>query len=315
MDDLWKSSLSSNTQAVYHTGLHCLLTFLTMSGVNIQSGELPIIHEEVLIYFVTYCHTSLKLKWTTIKLYLAGIRFHYLKAGFSNPLQAVDRLQYILRGIKRTQCQPSKPRLPITIQKLQEICKFLKTDFFPLIISRTLECMCMIAFFGFLRCSEFTAGSFQKHYLCIKDIKFPRDRSMFILFLASSKTDPFRHGVKIPIYSNPVLCPVTCMQHYLSKYHKEPQNSEAPLFLDEHNHPFSRERFISYLRQILVCLGYNQSDYCGHSFRIGAATTAAAVGIEDHMIKLLGRWKSSCYSRYIHVDQNLIKQAQQRLST
>ena len=86
-----------------------------MSGVNIQLGKLPIIHEEVLIYFVTYCHTSLKLKWATIKLYLASIIFHYLKEGFNNPLHAVDRLQYILRGIKRTQCQPTKPRLPITI--------------------------------------------------------------------------------------------------------------------------------------------------------------------------------------------------------
>ena len=97
MDNLWQSSLSSNTKAAYNTGLHCLLTFLTMSGVNIQLGKLPIIHEEVLIYFVTYCHTSLKLKWTIIKLYLASVRFHYLKLGFNNSLHAVDRLQYILR--------------------------------------------------------------------------------------------------------------------------------------------------------------------------------------------------------------------------
>lgn len=62
-------------------------------------------------------------------------------------------------------------------------------------------------------------------------------------------------------------------------------------------------------------LGYNQTDYCGHSFRIGAASTAASVGIEDHMIRTLGRWNSTCYIRYIHVQPSLIQQAQMKLST
>ena len=187
--------------------------------------------------------------------------------------------------------------------------------FFSQSMNKTLECMCMLAFFGFLRCSEFTVSVFLKYYLPIKDIECSKNNSMFLLFLASSKNDPFTQRVKIPFYSNSVLCPVSCMQSYLSKYHSEPLNRESSLFLDEHNNPFNQERFITYLRQILVYLGYNQPDYCGHSFRIGAATTWAVVGIEDHMIKLLGRWKSSCYSRYIHADQNLIRQAQQRLST
>ena len=35
--------------------------------------------------------------------------------------------------------------------------------------------------------------------------------------------------------------------------------------------------------------------YSGHSFRSGAATTAAKQGISDATIKMLGRWKSSAY--------------------
>ena len=36
-----------------------------------------------------------------------------------------------------------------------------------------------------------------------------------------------------------------------------------------------------------------------HSFRIGAATTAALQGMHESLIKTLGRWESSAYLTYI----------------
>ena len=82
-----------------------------------------------------------------------------------------------------------------------------------------------------------------------------------------------------------------------------------PPFVDDRGHSFSRDLFISYLRQVISHLEFSPTDYCGHSFRIRASTTAASVGIEDHMIKTLGRWKFSCYMRYIHVDKGSLKEA------
>ena len=50
----------------------------------------------------------------------------------------------------------------------------------------------------------------------------------------------------------------------------------------------------------------NQRKYCGHSFHIGAATTAAMKGIEDSVIKTLGRWESVAYMQYIHLPHSQV---------
>ena len=57
----------------------------------------------------------------------------------------------------------------------------------------------------------------------------------------------------------------------------------------------TRQRFVVAVRKALERAGLKQAKYCGHSFRIGAATTAAAEGMEDSLIKTLGRWRSLAY--------------------
>ena len=60
--------------------------------------------------------------------------------------------------------------------------------------------------------------------------------------------------------------------------------------------------------------GVEASKYSGHSFRIGAATTAASAGIEDSLIKTLGRWESTAYLLYIRVPRDQLTAVSRRLS-
>ena len=69
----------------------------------------------------------------------------------------------------------------------------------------------------------------------------------------------------------------------------------------EDGRPLTRGRFVEALRKGLGEAGISQKDYCSHSFRIGAATTAAARGVEDAVIKTLGRWESLAYLRYVKI--------------
>ena len=63
--------------------------------------------------------------------------------------------------------------------------------------------------------------------------------------------------------------------------------------------PTSKSSFTSSVREALKATGLPEQNFTGHSFRIRAATAAASAGIEDSVIRTLGRWSSSAYLVYI----------------
>ncbi|KAM9324593.1 uncharacterized protein PAF06_000660 [Gastrophryne carolinensis] len=62
-------------------------------------------------------------------------------------------------------------------------------------------------------------------------------------------------------------------------------------------------RFLAVFRKCLRELGLAGSEYGTHSFRIGAATEAARMGLPEEIIKRLGRWESARFRRYIRPDR------------
>jgi hypothetical protein len=69
----------------------------------------------------------------------------------------------------------------------------------------------------------------------------------------------------------------------------------------ENRAPLTRERFVKMTKANLTAAGVDSTGYSGHSFRIGAATTASAYGVEDSLIQTLGCWKSAAYLLYVRV--------------
>ena len=65
-------------------------------------------------------------------------------------------------------------------------------------------------------------------------------------------------------------------------------------------HAVLRNDFNKELRQALQCCDLDPITFKSHSFRIGAATTAAQLGIADSQIRTLGRWKSDAFKQYIN---------------
>ena len=74
---------------------------------------------------------------------------------------------------------------------------------------------------------------------------------------------------------------------------------DGQLFVWENSRPLTRTTFMTCLRRGLQSAGLNISQFSGHSLHIGAATSAAAAGVPDHLIETLGRWRSEAYHLYI----------------
>jgi hypothetical protein len=316
--ELWDKAIGEKTRRQYQTGFQSFLTFASLMNILSING-LPVVCEQVFIQYVSYCHSQLHLSYSTIKLYLSGIRYMYLRLGGFNPLENSGRpfqaLQTILSGVKKMQrCREKRTRLPITIDILTKMCILLDQGMFDEFTDCMIMSACTLAFFGFLRCGEFTVDDrfIAANNLCVDDVKLFNDH--LIVTLKRSKNDPFRKGVSIPIFANhTVACPVKAMNKYLKIRSIKAVNQE-PLFVQTDNSALSRNVFIQKVKVLLNNLGLESEHYNGHSFRIGAATTASNVRLEDHLLKTLGRWSSDCYTTYIHTPLQVIRDAQIAMS-
>jgi len=300
------------------------MRFLNLNSITWTRSQLPPINEDLLIYFGAYCFQSLKLQLSTIKLYLCGIRFKYIQSAGFNPLNtregnSLPRLNMILQSIKRLQVQSHRVRLPITFDILLKICFSVKLSAYSSFFRSMMHTIYCVAFYGFLRCGEFTvlqASEFDPNSnLCVGDITFNYVNQCAYLILKASKTDPGRKGVSIALFKNHFAeCPFSALQLHLRMRKSQNAIPTDPLFISDNGEPLTRAVFIDALKSSLTLAHIDSSLYSGHSFRSGAATSAAAARIEDHLIKTLGRWSSDSYLRYIKTPLQCLKDAQTSMS-
>ena len=176
---------------------------------------------------------------------------------------------------------------------------------------------CCLGFFGFMRAGEFTCPSIShfdpESMLSTEDVSVDQHQAPTLLCvkLKRSKTDPFRVGVDIFIgRTGNTLCPVAAVLAYLAIRPQLP----GPLFIFRDGSYLTRDRLVVHLRAGLRQAGIDPSRYSGHSFRIGAATTAAQAGVEDTFIKMLGRWESAAYQKYIRTPRDQLAAISARLA-
>lgn len=299
----FEQGLSQSSHSSYKSGIKKFQSFCTSHQIT---SPFPI-SQSLLCYYTTYLAKQ-KLSPATIKVYLSALRHSQVALGLPGPdRSSMPKLKLVQRGIERARAiagtNPSPPRLPITPSILLGIQRHWAPhglDFNHIM----LWAACSTAFFGFFRLGELTVPSDSAFdpscHLSPADVSIDsRDSpSLVRIFLKASKTDQLREGV--PIFlpkTNSPLCPVAAITAYMAVRGQ----ALGPFFRFQDIRPLTPDRFISAVRDAIRHLGLPPANYSCHSFRIGAATTAAERGIEDSTIQTLGRWKSDAFQAYIRI--------------
>lgn len=302
--NLFTNGLAESSQRSYRCGQRRYILFCERGVLTAVPAT-----EMVLCYFVSQLAKE-GLKHRTMKVYLAAVRHLHVEEGRTDPFeQPMNRLRYILRGVKREEAKKasgSRVRLPITPSILRQIKACWNSRAADPDVVMLWAAVC-VGFFGFLRAGEMTvptdAGYDPTVHLNPGDVAVNNHEKPTVIRITikRSKTDPFRKGIDLYMGKTSTdLCPVSALLNYLVVRGK----GEGPLFKFKDGRFLTRQRLVVAVREALQSAGLNPSEYCGHSFRIGAATTAAARGMEDAVIKTLGRWRSLAYLEYIKIPRD-----------
>ena len=92
-----------------------------------------------------------------------------------------------------------------------------------------------------------------------------------------------------------------------------PFPTTGPLFTFQSGSFLTRGRLTNETRLLLSKGGLNSGEFAGHSFRIGAATTAALASLPPWLM-VLGQWSSDCFEWYIKTPPSVLAQVPQTLT-
>ena len=276
--------------------------------IHEQSRETPFpASEPSLCLFVAWLHTQ-RLSSSTVKNYLAAVCHSQIALGVGDPkMSEIVQLEYVIWGMKRQSQAQKRIRLPISLDILEGMRRiwlgYPNTRDAAMLWAAASTC-----FFGFLRVGEIVSpgDKFDPAYhqaqgdVRVNDTGNPQFMTVRI---KESKTDPFRKGITIYLgKTHNKLCPVAALLSYMVQRGK----GEGPFFKFADGRLLTRESFVRAVREALTSLGYDCTHYAGHSFRVGAATTAAQKGMQDSLIKTLGRWESAAYMVYIQTPPDIL---------
>ena len=224
--------------------------------------------------------------WSYVQKTLAGVSF-FLKLHNQPSCFTFFSVQQALKGYKKNHFHKDR-RLPITPLILEKICSVASAICFSSFESILFRAVFSLAFFAALRVSELNVIQVSDVFLSATTVK---------IFIRRSKTDQYGKGVWIELFpcANQAICPVGLLQNYSQVRPPGGHN----FFLHESGAPLTKYQFLCVFKKCLKALNLQDSHLTSHSFRIGAATEAARLGLDTEFIKKVGRWRSNSYLLYV----------------
>ena len=291
---LAQNALSTQSRTAYSRSWNLLTQFCMASFLP---TELPVSPATIALFIAHLYHA--RYAPASVVSILSAIGYVHKLKGFEDP-SSVFLIQKMVQGYRKEGCG-SDNRLPIDKAILGRLmCSLPFTCPSPQ-ITRLYQAMFSLAFHAFLRVGEMTAQSQSKqnpHLLQVDQLSLGHT-SLVVSFSSYKHSQGQTFNLTVQGNSSSLACPVKAMREFL----KDRGNGSGPLFCLSPGKPITRSQFNDNLRKALSFCKLSKVTFKAHSFRIGAATTAAAQGLSDSQIRQLGRWKSDAFKKYIRCSE------------
>ena len=249
-----------------------------------------------ILWFITWLNKIRGVGPASVKGYLAAINHLHMLNGFQFNAKDDPRVCLAKKGASKRSVKKDV-RLPITLDILtrmfeDEASRGKSYDSYLFLAGAAL------AYHGWLRISELCGDEHQKGKpgLRLENLE-RREPGLLILHLLDTKTDKDQSGRQVEIVAGTDgTCALAALDNYTFARQKTSQSTR--LLIHKDGKDVEASWFRAYVKSACARQGL-----CGlyntHSFRIGAASDAAASGMPQHLIKLRGRWSSEAYLSYL----------------
>ncbi|MGH0117662.1 UNVERIFIED_CONTAM: hypothetical protein FKN15_041854 [Acipenser sinensis] len=306
------TALAPSSRASYSTAWSAFLSFCAHNHIH----PIPF-NQDWILAFIVHAKESLHLSPASIKSYISGIQYHYRIMSVPSPtILSIPVVRLTLRGIFKSSPPAASSRLPISTDILHSLISALRKGCFSPYEDLLMEAICLTAFFGFLRSSEFTvpsASSFPAAGIRLCDLSCISN-SYFIIRLRTAKDRSTPAWSVYPALKDRILN-LPFLSNLKISLHQEIPPPLDPLFIDSSHSIITRHWFSAHLSTLLSRAGLPPQLYSPHSFRIGAATSAAGTRVNHSLIKTMGRWSSSAVDSYVHSSPSTIAAAHFKIAS
>ena len=247
---------------------------------------------------IAYMHNKGYAPSSMILMVSAISYFHKLN-GFPDPAKNFI-IAKLLTGAQNLGTV-SDVRLPVTMPILVQLISALPHVVTLHYICVMLRAMMVLAFRAYLRVGEMVPRSSRLGQGCLhfRDVALNGDliTISFRHFKHSGKQGPQSLHVDGQCVLGTSIHPAKFLREFLHVR----STIMGPLFAYADGSPMLRREFDRLLKRLLEFCGLSTTVFKGHSFRIGAATSAALRGESDAQIRAASRWASDAFRKYIRI--------------
>lgn len=234
---------------------------------------------ETVMNFVAWSLVQRGNRLSTVRQHLAAIRYYHLEHAQESPVN--QEVRGLMRNAARKLRERPQQKRALTPAQLRALAAVLASDDSP--ASRRDHAIILLTFAAGWRAGEVLS-------LTTDDVWFDAEEHLHVQ-LGASKTDQDGRGgrfVSIPPGRQPATCPVTALRVWLATR----GDWQGPLFC---GFTGCRGRYIQHkgiqyltfllrLKQLLVRIDENPSEYATHSLRAGMITSSVANGVDTLLI-------------------------------